>query len=309
MTWRGNVRASRQDGGVQLASTATQRTYRYVRLSILGTVLLLTVSLVAVSIDVGPIASISAVYYTPGRTVFVGALFAVALALVALSGRSIEQALLDIGALCAPLIAIVPTPIRTGDVPGYVVNCPDPTTPCVPAAELAGIDNGMISVVVLAVCGVAAAAILARVQRTTSPGLTVAIGVTAALVVVVTVWWLVAPAGFVEYGHWAATSTFFGIIAIVAAIGAITSSAPWRVWYALIAIGITVDLVFVVTVVALRFNGVDLMVATGAPLIFVGEALAVALFAAFWLLQTVQLWNDPDPSLSAAPPASRSSTR
>lgn len=293
---------------MQLTSTSPQRTYRYVRLSIVGAVLLLVVSLVTVVVTVGPIASISASVYTPGRSVFVGVLFAVSLALVALSGRSVQQALLDIAALCAPLIAIVPTPVRSGDVPGFIVDCPDALAPCVPGGEVAGIGNGMVSLIVLAVCGVITAVVLARVQHRMSAGAAIAIGVAAALVVAVTVWWLALPASFLAYGHVTATSTFFGIIAVVAAIAAVTSPAPWRACYAAIAIVIAADIVFLVTVIVLQRNGVDVVQTTGIPFIFVGEALAVLLFAAFWILQTVQLWDDADPAVSAPRTARRAST-
>ena len=95
-------------------STSTQRTYRYVRLGIIGAVAAIFVSLIAVGTTYGWPTSISALYYTPGSTVFVGALFAVTLGLLALSGHSVEQALLDLAAVVAPLIAIVPTVIDDG---------------------------------------------------------------------------------------------------------------------------------------------------------------------------------------------------
>lgn len=37
----------------------------------------------------------------------------------------------------------------------------------------------------------------------------------------------------------------------------------------------------------------------GVPVIFLGESVVVALFVAFWLVQTVELWNAPDPALRA----------
>jgi hypothetical protein len=303
-----NDGAWRQDETVLVPSTSPQRTYRYVRLSILGAVLMLTVSLVAVLIDSGPIASISAAVYTPARSIFIGSLFAVGLALLALSGHSLQQGLLDIAALCAPIIAIVPTVISTGDVPGYVPGCPDPATPCVPGAELATVRNGMIAFIIVAVIGIATAAVLTAVQRTFSVGVVASIAAASVLVAGAAVWWLAAPQAFLDYGHLVATSTFFGLTAIVAALAAVTSAPPWRACYGVIAAAIALDIVFLVTVIALRLNGVDLVRATGVPLIFIGEALAVALFAAFWLLQTVQLWNEPDPAFRASVTVPRAAT-
>ena len=38
---------------------------------------------------------------------------------------------------------------------------------------------------------------------------------------------------------------------------------------------------------------------TPVPWVFLGEGVALVLFAVFWLLQTVELWNEPDPRLLA----------
>ncbi|MBN9182027.1 MAG: hypothetical protein J0I66_03245, partial [Microbacterium sp.] len=185
---------------MRLIGTSTQRTYRYVRIAIVGAVVLLLVSLAAVVVSDGPVTSISAMYYTPARGVFTGALFAIALALIALSGHSVEQALLDIAALFAPLIAIVPTPILAGDVAGYAVTCPAPG-PCVPAGELPAVQNGMLSLAVVGALGVMTALVLARVQGTLSAGVAVTLVVAAAIVVAAAAWALLGPASFVALGH------------------------------------------------------------------------------------------------------------
>ncbi len=137
---------------MQLASTSTQRTYRYVRLGIIGAVAAIFVSLIAYGTTFGWPRSISALYYTPGATVFVGALFAVSLGLLALSGHSVEQALLDLAGVVAPLIAIVPTVIGSHDVPGLTVDCPT-DAPCVPQAYLPDVANGMVTFAVIGGAG------------------------------------------------------------------------------------------------------------------------------------------------------------
>src|SRR5687768_17209597 len=102
---------------MQLASTSTQRTYRYVRLGLKAAILSIFVSLIAYGTTYGWPGSISALFYTPSGTVFIGAIFAVSFGLLALSGHSVEQALLDLAGVVVPLIAIVPTVVRNGDVP------------------------------------------------------------------------------------------------------------------------------------------------------------------------------------------------
>ncbi len=281
---------------MRLIGTSTQRTYRYVRVAIVGAVVLLLVSLAAVVVSDGPVTSISAMYYTPARGVFTGALFAIALALIALSGHSVEQALLDVAALFAPLIAIVPTPILAGDVAGYAVTCPTPG-PCVPAGELPAVQNGMLSLAVVGALGVMTALVLARVQGTLSTGVAVTLVVAAAIVVGTAAWALLGPASFVALGHLVATGAFFGIVAVVSTIAAITSAAPWRGIYRVVAIGIAVVLVGLVVVLALRLGGMDLVAVTGIPLVLLGELAVVVLFAVYWVAQTVQFWDDANPAI------------
>lgn len=76
------------------ATTSLQRTYRYLRLAIAGAV------------------------------VVVGALIAVSVCFFALSGRGAERVLLDAAATVVPLVAIVPTMISPGSVPGIDAHCP-----------------------------------------------------------------------------------------------------------------------------------------------------------------------------------------
>ncbi|WOQ69003.1 hypothetical protein RYJ27_09840 [Microbacterium limosum] len=204
---------------MRLRTTSTQRTYRYVRLSLVGAIVLLGVAFAAVSVAQGPPASLSAAFYTPARDVFVGAVFAVSLALLALSGRSVEQALLDYAAILAPLIAIVPTPLAAGDVPGLASSCPD-TAPCVPSAFLPGIAVGVTALVVVGSAGVVTAVVLALVQGTCSRGFVLAASGAGVLVVAVALWALLDAEGFVRGAHLAAAVAFFGLIAVVAALAA-----------------------------------------------------------------------------------------
>jgi hypothetical protein len=60
--------------------------------------------------------------------------------------------------------------------------------------------------------------------------------------------------------------------------------------YLVIAVALVVDLVLTVAAVA---TGLD----AGVPVVLIGEALALALFAVFWVLQSLQRWNDPDPAV------------
>lgn len=281
---------------MQLRSTSTHRTYRYLRLSLLAVVVLLGVAVGVQLIGGTTLPSISASYYTPARNAFVGGLCAVSLALLALSGRSIEQALLDLAALLAPVIAFVPVPIRVGDVAGAGA-C---DTACLPPAAAADLDAGMTTLAVLAPVLLAGAVVLALIQHTLARGLAVTFAVMAALVAAVVLWWRLSPDSFARSAHYAATVGFFLLIAAVAVLAAVRPAAAsrrrrtgLRAVYSVVAVGIVGTLVFLLVAVLQGRTG-------GTSLVLIGESVALGLFAVFWLAQSVEFWNDVDPALLSA---------
>lgn len=286
---------------MQLHNTATDRTYRYVRLSLVGAVVLLGVAIAVVALADGPPGSISAVYYTPAHDVFVGAIFAVSLALVALTGDSLEQVLLDYMAICAPVIAIVPPRVAAGEVAG--LSCPE-TAPCIPARFLPQVWAGTTSLAAIAVLALVAALVLTIVQGRMTRARGAALGGAAALVVAAALWAWLAPDSFLAGAHVTAASVFFGLIVVVAGLSAVRAyrvcrtrrgGQVFRVLYTVIAIGIAASVVFLLTVIGLTLAGVAGVADGPVPLVFLGEAVALALFAVFWTAQTIQLWNgEPD---------------
>ena len=88
------------------------RTYRFLRLGAVGVIGLLAVSLWKEYDRAGSClqGSISAYYYTPVRSVFVGALVALGLVMVVLWGKSLwEDSLFNLAGILAPVVAFVPT--------------------------------------------------------------------------------------------------------------------------------------------------------------------------------------------------------
>jgi hypothetical protein len=229
--------------------------------------------------------------------VFVGALFAISLGLLALSGHSVEQALLDLAAIALPLIAIVPTVVQTGDVPGLSVECIDSAS-CVPAAYVPDISNGMVTFAVIGGTGVVVAVVLALVQRTVSGGLLVAIAVAAAMIAGMTIWWAVDPASYVPSAHLVATVAFLALMALVALMAAAgAGGTSYRTLYGVLSVLFVLSLIFILVTTVIRMADADGSAAPAAPWILIGEAAALALFGMFWLAQTAQKWNEVDPSL------------
>ena len=280
-------------------STSLQRTYRNLRVGIAGTVVLIGVSVVVTTARVGVLPSISAYYYTPARNVFVGALVAAAIAMLALSGRGIQRALLDAAALFAPLVALVPTPIRSGSIPGFENACGDAAT-CVPAAAVAELDTGVATYLIVGALTVVVAVAATLVVGGGSFWLSLpSFAIAGAVLVLVGLAWLFFRDAFVANAHVVAAVAFFGLIAVVAVANAFDnspSSMPrrWRqTVYWVIAVAMAVDLVALLVVVSANVLG------DFPPPVLIGEAVALVLFAAFWVVQSIEKWDDADPSIAA----------
>jgi hypothetical protein len=278
------------------ASTSTQRTHRYLRLAIGGTVVVIFVAMLAVVPQVGWLASISDYFYTPARNAFVGALIAASLALLALSGRGAERTILDAAALVAPLIALVPTVIGVGSVPGLEVPC----APCVPPEFRPEVVNGVTTYLVVLAGVLILGAALRRAGQVEGSLVSWVLG--AAVLVVVLVVGGTAPDLLLRWAHFFATVVFFALIAADAILNAFwrtTTPAPprWlRIVYIAIAAVLIVDLILLITA-TLTAVQTDPDAATEVfPWILVGEAVALLAFLAFWWLQTWQRWDEIDPA-------------
>ncbi|MBD7956219.1 hypothetical protein H9651_01030 [Microbacterium sp. Sa4CUA7] len=283
---------------VPAADTSLRRTYRYLRLGVAGTAVVIVVAVTLVMTQLGMLESISAAYYTPARDALVGALIAASLGLLSLSGRGAQRGLLDAAALLAPLVAVVPTPVIT--IAG-VEMCGGEA--CVPVSVHAAVDTSVATYLVVGALAVAVAvglglrpdagrAALGRIW----PSIVLAVGVLAA----VWGWWGLGRESFFGFAHFVATVGFFAILAIVSLLDALRTDwspepAPSRAVrraYAVIAGLLTLDLIALTAFVAVGGPA-----ATTFPVVFGCELVALALFCLYWVLQTVNTWNQADPTL------------
>ena len=97
-------------------SESTTETYLYLRVGLVALAVFLGASLV-IELAFGDspwLGSISAYYYTPVRSVFVGTLSAMGVCLIAIKGRDRprEDLMLNLAGMCAPVVALVPTPLE-----------------------------------------------------------------------------------------------------------------------------------------------------------------------------------------------------
>lgn len=295
------------------SATTAQKTHRYLRLSLVFVVFALLVSVAIETVVVAweplafgwePLPSISHYFYTPARNVFVGALIAASLALLALSGRNRATILLDIAALFAPLIALVPTGIDP-EHPVDGLTCPG-TQECVPAVYLDDVRAGVATYAVVVITVVVTLAVIRARRGITTPGAGVVsiIAITTAVVMAGLAFIpglnTDFPFNFWPYPpsiHFAVTLIFFGIFAaapILHSRGPIdeTETPPTprqRSVYRWVAGLMIADLLLLLAAFVFREQLGDV------PLVLLGEAVALSLFAWFWWVQTFQRWDDANP--------------
>lgn len=269
------------------------KTYRYLRIGMIGAVLLLGAS---IAIERAKVScwqtSVSAYYYTPVRAIFVGTLLAVGLSLIVYKGTGLEDVCLNFAGILAPVVAVAPTT----DVGACWSVAPSPR-PVNPDGSLAGwvvqnIDNNIHALLIAGGVGLVVAFVTAMVagRSVLAPlnqverGTSLSLGVTALALVVG--WWLIE--------RWDDFDTrahgFAAVLMFVFLIGAIVANAvrrgadrgaAWTRAYAAVAAGMVA--------------GGALIAATrvfGEHTVFALEAYEIALFALYWIIQTAESWNE-----------------
>lgn len=284
-------------------STSLERTYRYLRIGVAGAVVVIFTAVGVAAASVGWLTSVSDYYYTSARDAFVGALVAVALALVALSGRGAERFLLDAAAVFAPLIAVVPTTVVPGSIPGVEVACDER---CFPSGYEADAATGVTTYLIVGALTVLVALLLVALRQTSLASIAASLVFTVAVLVAVALTWSFARGLFLDQGHFIVTVAFFGLFAAVAIRNAFPRrEAPpppvFRVIYTAIAVGLALLLVLYVVLLPQAD-------ATGVPVVLITEAAALVLFFAFWVVQGIEKWRDPDPRLAVAAQTERART-
>jgi hypothetical protein len=283
-------------------SGSTTRTYLYLRVGLVALAVFLGASLV-IELAFGDtpwLGSISAYYYTPVRAVFVGTLIAMGVCLVAIKGRDRprEDLMLNLAGMCAPVVALCPTPLEDAAVCGGDGRC-------VPDVYVPGVVNNVEALLVVGALAVLFAARTVRRGSRERADL-VALGISAAGLVAFTLWFAFGRGSFLDYAHYGTAVPMFGLIVAVALVNAArvddfvaaggtltmgqaeTFKRAYR-WVAYV-MGVVIGAALALFVVK---------AATGsepfAHWVFVVEALLLAAFTAFWVLQTLQYAVDGAP--------------
>ena len=268
-------------------------TYWALRLGILGAVLMLAISIVYERTQAPGCwqTSISAYFYTPARSIFVGALIAVGLCLIVIQGRGrFEDITLNLAGMLAPIVALVPTS-STGSC--YSV-LPEPPPTVKESGEVvladwvvANIQNNLFALMLTGLIAVVAAVAFALVHdqpltegvkaRTRFGRLTLSLVISLIVVGLGTA--LFAFTELELQAHFLAAILMFVFLGAAVLVNVLSAASPrpYRVAYAAILAAMLASLLFLLT-------GWDHSV-------LIVEILEVALFSLFWLLQTQELWS------------------
>ena len=282
-------------------SESTTKTYLYLRVGLVALAVFLGASL-AIELAFGDspwLGSISAYYYTPVRSVFVGTLCAMGVCLIAIKGRDRprEDLMLNLAGMCAPVVALVPTPLEDAACGG--------ATRCVPDAFVPGVVNNVQALLVVGVVGVVFAARTVR-RDAHERGDLLAIGVSGGGLVAFGLWFFIGRDSFLDYAHYGTAVPMFGLIVVVALVNAakvdefvaeggtltVGRAGTYKKAYRAIAyfMGVVIGGALVLFVVKAATDSQPF-----AHWVFVVEALLLAAFTAFWILQTLQYAEDGAP--------------
>lgn len=281
---------------------AAVTTWRYLRLALIGLAIGLAAAVLYERFEVERCwqTSISAYYYTPVAGFFVGALITIGVCLICLRGASDgEDVLLNLAGICAPVVALVPTP-STGGCGSVLTDT---------ANRGVNISNNVTALLVVAWIALVAAAAIGfsgtREDPPQNPSRVDLVGYGLALVALAlgTYAFIGRRDWFDANAHNLAAFSMFGFIFLNVCLNAVQRNLVrgnplLRVnRYTLVALVMLAD---AVVHVVLWWNEWRYWVLTA-------EFSLIGLFALFWALQTGERWADgvspvPAPERRSPPP-------
>jgi hypothetical protein len=265
------------------------KTWRYLRLAMIVLVVGLAASILyehAQAPNGCWQGSLSGYYYTPVRNVFVGTLVAIGVGLIALKGNTDwEDNLLNLAGACAPVVALVP--YHHAGRCGSVLSNTGERDADIANNVVALLTAGGVALLLMAVVTLAGRW-NTRGRRLPTAGV-IGFVLTVALYALTAVTFAVARPQFTAYGHSVAAGAMFAFIYANVWLNAMNlyfadeQRGRASVLNRYTVIGILMTAAGVVTaVLALqhwRYAVLEI------------ETSLIVLFAAFWALQTAELWD------------------
>jgi hypothetical protein len=287
------------------------KTYRYLRLGVVGAVLWLFLSIAETSVATRCVqVSLSAYFYTTSHAVFVGSLCAIGLMLIAYQGRiPAEEILVDFSGFLAITIAIIPIVPSPQFDPEEQHACglSLPTSADGAVGSVNNLSSLLVTSAVIIVIywifklrephllvtkdavvdpckprnGVAHLA-----GFVLGPGQVIASSLAVLYLVAGIIWFISAPDQFRLYAHDLAALGFFAGIVLVsifyACYAALEGKAEAKL-YGIISLLLTVTLIILIILD-------ETNIATPHAFLL-SEIVLIVEFASFWLVQTYALWH------------------
>ena len=283
------------------------KSYRYLRLVMVGLVVLLAASVLIELQQTGFgcwRTSISSYYWTPVRGVFVGALVAIGTCLIVLKGNTpVEDVLLNVAGALAPIVAFVPIldPKECQSTPW--------------AASADGRANIFNNVGAFLLAGLVAVAVAWWVARREGRGRLsradlIGLLVTIALVLAGIALFLWAREFFDRWAHYLAAIPLFLVLVTVMVVNAVsyarTEAAQKGREMGRAELANRYLAIAALTVALVVTLGLVTWLGHWRHGTFWLEVVVIAAFAVFWAVQTAELWGEdeglrPDPEGVLAP--------
>ena len=277
-----------------MADEAAIKSYRYLRIGIVGVVGLLGMS---IGFEHAKAScwqtSISAYYYTPVRSIFVGGLLAIGLCLIVIKGSTAwEDTCLNIAGMLAPVVAFVPTSDAGHCWSEQPIPLPIKDDGALASWVVSNVDNNMKSLLVAGIAGLlVTAAIAIVVSRSAAAVAKVGASGTRLALLGAMLLLIVALVAFNIWNDFNTDSHFVAAIAMfVFLAGAVGGNAwehrdraprPYFWMYAAIVASMSAAALILVALSS-GWRHVQLFL----------EGTQITLFAAFWLVQTKEHWNE-----------------
>ena len=278
-------------------------TYRYLRMGMALLVVLLSAGIIQQVLAPTPncwLGSISAYYYTSARAVFVACLCAIGACMIIYRGNTDrEDLVLNVSGALAFVVAFVPTPLAELVLqPGPGANSDAATRDCgtsnVPTSSQLrdAIDNSVTALLIAATVTVAVVWWFHRRSSSTPAGPPASAFLLTLVVIAAWALFIDAPQHIRSYGHLVAGIGLFAGIILVVAMS--SYSMRWldprgraapprhrRIY----------RLIFTAMVAAVVILGPLALAGTFDHSLFWLESAVIVLFAAFWVVQTSELWE------------------
>lgn len=263
------------------------KTYRYLRIAMIAVIVMLLIAVVVEQVNTRSgcwQGSLSAYYYTPVQSIFVGALITIGVCMIALRGTTDrDDVLMNLGGMLAPVVALVPTPNPGG--------CRSVGVAVAAAPE--NIQNNMIALFFAGAIALVVA--VTTLLRKPDTGQTVGMIVAAAIFFGGVGWFVFGRENFDDNAHYTAAILLFVCIVLMAILN--SRREGWSLRYLTVAVLMVVSAVVIVWVT---------LAADWQHGILVVEVVLIVLFAVFWAIQTNEYWDDlPE---SAAQPSETEQT-